>query len=343
MHVMIHVGMHKTASTYIQKMLLKNIELLRFHGIEYPVQSRDVLIESIKKRKIDPWIKLIKKSKPKATLLVSDERLSNILAQRQKEKLIVSNGNWLAKKLKPYCSKITIIGFVRDQPGFINSQFCQNTKRLSQITSSDFDAYIQDVFAGEVDMIECNPQKLFGWSLRNKLVEPVFIPYNNSLSSDPFRQLINKAMPAVEQETWNQIKVINKSPGRLVIHMACAIKRYISKEKIYLSQKKRMRLSYQLLKKTNSLGWNAEKYNAITKERYALIRDHYRFDNDIFAINVWNVDKWDDVFPAQAQFTTNYRISIFDYLKIQIEARKFIRRNLLKNRNLDKFIEAPPI
>ena len=163
------------------------------------------------------------------------------------------------------------------------------------------------------------------------------------MSSDPFRQLINKAVPTVEKETWNQISVINNSPGRLAIHMACAIKRYIREEKIYLSQKKRLYLSYLLLKKTDSLGWNEEKYNAITKKRYALIRDHYRFDNDMFAINVWNVDKWDDVFPAQKQYTMNYRISIFDYLKVKIESSKFIRRNLIENRNLNKFIEAPPI
>ena len=148
MNVIIHVGMHKTASTYIQKMLAANVELLRLHDIEHPVQSRDVLIRSLRKRKLDPWIELIKKSKPNTTLLISDERLSNILAQRQDDKLIASNGNWLAKKLKPYCSKITIIGFVRDQPGFINSQFCQNTKRFSRIISSDFYPYIQDVFSG---------------------------------------------------------------------------------------------------------------------------------------------------------------------------------------------------
>ena len=79
-------------------------------------------------------------------------------------------------------------------------------------------------------MVECNPQKLFGWSLSNNLVEPILIPYNNSLSSDPFRQLINKAVPTVEKETWNQISVINKSPGHLAIHMACAIKRYLREE-----------------------------------------------------------------------------------------------------------------
>jgi len=44
---MIHIGMHKTASTYIHIMLSKNTELLRLHGIEYPVQSSDALIKSI--------------------------------------------------------------------------------------------------------------------------------------------------------------------------------------------------------------------------------------------------------------------------------------------------------
>tara|TARA_B100001057_G_scaffold62440_1_gene55910 strand:- start:24 stop:332 length:309 start_codon:yes stop_codon:yes gene_type:complete len=69
------------------------------------------------------------------------------------------------------------------------------------------------------------------------LVESIFIPCNNSLSSDPFRRLINKDVPAAEQENWNQINVINKSPGCLTIHIACAIKRYIRKEKIYLFEK----------------------------------------------------------------------------------------------------------
>ena len=115
-------------------------------------------------------------------------------------------------------------------------------------------------------MDECNPQRLFAWPLSNKLVEPILDPCNNSLSGDPCRQLINKAVPTVEKETWNQISVINKSPGRLTIHMACAIKRYLREEKIYLSQKKRLCLSYLLLKITDSLGWNEEKYNAITKK-----------------------------------------------------------------------------
>ena len=70
-----------------------------------------------------------------------------------------------------------------------------------QITSADFDTFIKDVFSREDEMIECNPQKLFGRSLSNKLVESVFIPYNNQLSSDSFRQLINKVVPTADHET----------------------------------------------------------------------------------------------------------------------------------------------
>ena len=157
-------------------------------------------------------------------------------------------------------------------------------------------------------MDECNPQKLFAWPLSDKLVEPILVPYNNSLSSDPFRQLINKAVPTAEKKTWNQISVINKSPGRLAIHMACAIKRSLGVEKIYLSQKKCLCLSYLLLKITDSLGWKEEKYNAITKKRYTLIRDRYHCDNDKFVSNVWNVDMLNDVFPVQPQHKVNHKL-----------------------------------
>ena len=178
-------------------------------------------------------------------------------------------------------------------------------------------------------MVECNPQKLFGWFLSNKLVEPILIPYNNSLSSDPFRQVINKAMPTVAKVTWSKISVINKSLGRLTIHMACAIKRYLGEEKIYPSQKKHLCLSYLLLKITDSLGWNEEKYNAITKKRYTLIRDHYRCDNDKSSSNIWNVDKWEDVFLVQPQYKLNYKLSMFYYLKIKLESGRFIHRNFI--------------
>ena len=330
MHIILHVGMHKTASTYIQKMLEENIELLKLHNIEYPYRSRALLAKSIRSRTFDPWMELVEQSKPTSTILISEERLSNVLAQQQNDRLIVSNGDWLAKKLKPHCANITIIGFVRDQPGFINSQFCQSTKRFNQNITADFNTFIKDVFSGKHEMIECNPQKLFGWSLKNKLVETIFIPFNNSSKNDPFQQLIHNIVPNIDISSWKQVKAINQTPGRLTIHMACKINKYLRRKKLCLTQKERLYLSYLLIEKTDSLGWNAARYNAITSKRYALIRDHYRIDNNKFASNAWNVDKWDDLFPSQKQCTTNYKINISDYLRIKREAKEFIKQNLVE-------------
>ena len=120
-------------------------------------------------------------------------------------------------------------------------------------------------------------------------------------------------------------------------HGLYCYKIYQERKALFIS-KKRLCLSCLLLKITDSLGWNEDKYNGITKKRYALIRDYYRRDNNKFAINVWNVEKWDDIFPVQAQYTTNYKIYIFDYLKVKKEASKFIHRNLIHCKNYGQLI-----
>ena len=139
MNIVLHLGMHKTASTYIQNMLELNKDMLNSYRIvcpKYPTQGRDVLINSVKKRRFGPWLRLIEKVEPNSTLLISEERLSNVLSQSQSDKLIATNGDWLAKKIRPYCNKLTTVSFVRDQPAFIKSQYCQNIKRYSGNTAN---------------------------------------------------------------------------------------------------------------------------------------------------------------------------------------------------------------
>ena len=323
--------MHKTASTYIQMMLAANREILHLNNIEYAAMNRDILFKSIRSRNFSPWKELIEKSKKTSTLLISDERLSNILAQKQNNRLIVANGAWLTKKLKPHIQKITVIGFIRDQPEFINSQFCQNSKRFSPFTSSNFDQYIKEVFSSKHNLIECNPQKLFNWSLRSKLVETIFMPYNNPTKKDPFTQLIQKIMPDAEQIRWNQIEAINETPGLLTILMANKIRKYIRKQNLFLTPKERLQLSFELISTTDLLGWNTAKFDAISKKRYALIRDHYRADNNKFALRAWGKEQWDDIFPAKKQFATNCRVGIFNRLEVRKQTKEFITTSTILN------------
>lgn len=325
--------MHKTASTYIQKMLEVNKDFLSSHRIacpEYPAKGRDVLIDSIKKRRFGPWLRLIEKVGPNSTLLISEERLSNVLSQSQNDKLIATNGDWLAKKLKACCNKLTTIAFVRDQPEFINSLFCQDIKRLSPYISLSFDEYVDDAFTGRYDFIECNLLKLFGWSINNKSVESIFLPFGNTFAENPFSQLVHRVAPQAELGPWKEVQPINVSPGLLTVHLASRIVKYIEANDFRPNKHERLRLSRLLLKRTDVLGWNLCKYNAITKRRYELIRNYYSASNDEFAGRAWGVGRWEDVFPYQRRHSVSKDINIIEYFKIRKERKKFISKHINK-------------
>ena len=331
MNIVLHVGMHKTASTYIQKMLEVNKDLLNAYRIvcpECPAEGRDVLISSIKKRRFGPWLRLIEKVGVDSTLLISEERLSNVLSQSQGDKLIAINGDWLVKKLKAHCKKIIVIGFVRDQPAFINSQFCQNIKRLNPHVSVRFDEYVGDVFTCRHDLIECNLLKLFGWSINNKSIESIFLPFGGPFMENPFYQLVRKVAPQVESGLWQEVQPTNVAPGRLTIHLASRIVKYIESIPFNPNKNERLQLSRILLKRADKLGWNLSQYNAITKKRYELIRKHYCADNDEFANRVWGVESWDNVFPYQNKHLVNKDVSIIEHFRVRKEHKKFILRYL---------------
>lgn len=331
MNIVLHVGMHKTASTYIQKMLEVNKDLLNAYRIvcpDYSVEGRDVLISSIKKRRFGPWLRLIEKVEVGSTLLISEERLSNVLSQSQGDKLIAINGDWLAKKLKTYCNKIIVIGFVRDQPAFINSQFCQNIKRLNPRVSLRFDEYVDDVFTGRHDLIECNLLRLFDWSLNNKSVESIFLPFGSPFVENPFYQLVRKVAPQVELGFWQEVQPTNVAPGLLTVHLASRIIKFIESIPFNPSKNERLQLSRILLKRADKLGWNLSRYNAITKKRYELIRKHYCADNDEFANSVWGIKRWDNVFPCQNKHLVSKDISIIEHFQVRKEHKKFVRKYL---------------
>jgi hypothetical protein len=319
--------MHKTASTYIQKMLQVNKDFLgRYHVLcpECPAEGMDALINSIKKRRFGPWLRLIEKVGPNSTLLISEERLSNVLSQSQSDKLIATNGDWLAKKIKPYCNKLTTISFVRDQPAFINSQFCQNIKRLSPYISLSFDEYVEDVFACRGDFVNCNPLKLFGWSMNNKSVESIFLPFGSTFAENPFYQLVRKVAPQVDLGLCQEVQPINISPGLLTVHLASRIIQYLESRNLKFDKHQRLRLSRRLLKGTDVLGWNLCRYNAITERRYEKIRKFYRADNNEFARMAWGIEEWDDVFPYQRSHSPSKEINSIERFMIRVAEKLFI-------------------
>jgi hypothetical protein len=86
--LVLHVGIHKTASTYIQHRLKGNQAFLKRHGLLYPRRRRDHLdlVHALRQGDLQPWLDLIGlASRQGLRPLISAEVLSVILHQPAEE------------------------------------------------------------------------------------------------------------------------------------------------------------------------------------------------------------------------------------------------------------------
>ena len=161
--VFLHVGMHKTASTYIQKCLRKNIQLLRREGFITP-ESREkniALVRALTDGNMHQWNQWLKPAgQAGCQLLISNEALSLRLCEPVAG-MNVPSGLWLADQLKILSWRLRIIAFIRNQESYLNSRYTQLTKRLR--VDCDFKTYARKVMRGAT-ISECNLMTLLAGS-----------------------------------------------------------------------------------------------------------------------------------------------------------------------------------
>ena len=128
--VVLHIGMHKTGSTAIQKRLEANAELLDRHGISFDDDSKNQLKSAAKKSDFTPWRQKLKRARKRnSRLLISIEVLSHLLAP-QPNQPGACLGSWLTEAFLNEGCSVTLIAFIRDQPSYLNSQYTQHVKKF---------------------------------------------------------------------------------------------------------------------------------------------------------------------------------------------------------------------
>ena len=73
---------------------------------------------------------------------------------------------------------VTVIGFVRDQPSYLNSHYTQHVKRFA--TAQSLEAYAAKAMKPSIGKRTCDPEQLFGWLDKQPSVHAV-APRNPSL------------------------------------------------------------------------------------------------------------------------------------------------------------------
>ena len=305
----LHIGMHKTASTYIQRRLRKNRDLLRKNGVLLPAhrQQDTKLMKAIVQENWKPWSRWLKRAEVRnCNLLVSHEALSCSLYKFCSDKEI-PRGQWLADQLQSCGWRLKVVGFIRDQESYLNSRYTQLVKRLS--IRSDFTTYVARVMQGNT-ISECDLITLFGWLIELPSVERVMIPFGANKDQnghecqrpDPFQQLADElALPEAVIRQCKPVSSINQQPGRLGVALALEISRFLEQHhpRALARHSKQLRGGIERMAKKN--GWTAEPFNGLDSTIQQTIRNRYQSSNAEFCRYFWPEMTWSELFGSRLQ------------------------------------------
>ena len=128
--VVLHIGMHKTGSTAIQRRLVANGSLLDRYRISFDDDSKKHLKQAARKKDFSLWRQKLRRARRNnSTLLISNEVLSHLLAP-QPNQPSECLGTWLTEAFLNEGCSVTLIAFIRDQPSYLNSQYTQHVKKF---------------------------------------------------------------------------------------------------------------------------------------------------------------------------------------------------------------------
>ena len=294
--VVLHIGMHKTGSTAIQKRLETNAELLDRHGISFDDDSKNQLKSAAKKRDFKLWRQKLLQARKRnnSTLLISNEVLSHLLAP-QPNQPGACLGSWLTEAFLNEGCSVTLIAFIRDQPSYLNSQYTQHVKKFG--LDCDFETYARRMMEHTKARGECDPWRLFGWILNDPRLTAHLLPYGGRKAADPFQQLLH-IIGTASTTPWRDIQRVNEQPGRLAVATALEVLHRRARRGRPLSgRRERKRAFLKLQAAAKRYGWPKERYNGLTPSLYSEIRAHYRSGNDAFAQQVWGEADWATLFP----------------------------------------------
>lgn len=304
--VTLHVGMHKTATTYIQACLRKNLQLLRDEGFITPKSRKEntALVRSLVSGTMHQWTEWLESAANNGCqLLISHEAFSLTLCEPAAG-MNIKSGLWLAERLKSMGWRLKVVSFIRCQESYLNSRYTQLAKRLR--VDCDFETYVMKVMSGGT-ISECNLMTLFGWLREDTSTRFSMIPFGSACDQhgqlvqnrpDPFEQLVSELdLPSEVIARSRRAKVLNQQPGRLGVNLARDVCQFMQQRQPaeLKTQRRRLRTAIEKLAIKNE--WHLEPFDGLTTKLCQDIREHYRESNQMFCQSFWPNQQWEQIFP----------------------------------------------
>lgn len=295
--LVLHVGIHKTASTYIQHRLKGNQAFLKRHGLLYPRRRRDHLdlVHALRQGDLQPWLDLIGlASRQGLRPLISAEVLSVILHQPAEEGTTRSLLSRLQDQLQAEGVGLELVAFVRDQPAYLNSRYTQLIKRL--YFASSFNRYVLDTLekGGESD---CDYERLFGEAMEDPCIRTCFLPFRSG-ETDPCERLL----AAIGVADCGPLAPLdhqpNTQPGWQAVWLAQRLAANLQRHHptAWRDRNCKARIRDALERLAEQEGWQAEPFQGVNGYLLGRIEKRFGDGNERFAQRVWGCS-WRDIFP----------------------------------------------
>ena len=305
----LHIGPHKAASSYLQKSIHQNRDLLESGNISVPrLGDRDLdrYHHNLAHELTGHW-KFRKEAGTFQDLKVhlDSHRPENILITSEVFEGIsrdVKSLEFLKGFFDSLGYDVRVLMVVRPQTGLINSAYTEQVKRFRH----------RKTFPQFIDWALGNPRAKFDMNESFKLWMEYFacdfVPLNHEAMARGLDRVFFQKLGLAE-DRLSQLQGVanaNTSPGPKTIEAARIIRGIL--EGILGNRLRRKQMAGELelrkalIKRTKKAGWNKTSFYGYDGQLFEVVRDHFSESNDRFSRKVFG-RPWTEVFhdrPKQA-------------------------------------------
>jgi len=294
--LVLHVGIHKTASTYIQHRLKSNQSFLRQQRLLYPKRRCEhlELVKALRQGNLQPWEQLLHQAQSQGCRpLISAEILSLVLTEPSG-----NGGGSLLADLLQLLNRLEVglelVAFVRDQPTYLNSRYTQLLKRFYLAMS--FGRYVRQTLRRPGES-SCDYLDLFAEALHRPEVSCHFLPFRSG-EGDPCERLLQAVGVADLSGLQPLHQLANVQPGWQAVWVAHRIALHLSEQypEAWNSSACKASIRAELERLAGEHGWTAEPFQGLNESLLNRIELRYGASNDQFAQQAWGCN-WRDLFP----------------------------------------------
>jgi hypothetical protein len=301
----VHIGLHKTGSTSIQKMLAAEASRLGAHGFYAPQTglneagiAHHLLAEEVNRQ--------VSAGSPQFAALANEME-----AKGWPENVVLSSEAFCSRIHKPRVVArlreeidrlgydLAVTAYVRPQETAIHSFYTQKIKMWA--VRSDFAGFWPRI----VDNITWDYERRFA-ALFDAGIDLRIFPYSPSLVAQGLCRhfLAAVGLPEEALEGFAEPPRVNVTPGPTAIAATRAIDQALENRGIRGGRRHLETAAYLVRQIPRLIGSDEGRFNALSPDIAESIRARFRESNERFAAKAFG-RKWDDVFGAEGERTLN--------------------------------------